>query len=204
MTSLFLEHSERQGKTKLLLKPYFGFTCMILSIVLVQPVFSQMSTQLLNNDISNWRLVTDSVMGGVSKGTTKSIELDNKNCVVLQGSVSTDNNGGFIQIAYDIDKSQSKTAAQYQGIQIEVRGNVERYNIHLRTKDLWFPWQAFRATFETNGEWQTIRLPFNTFEPYKTGETLKVENLKRIGVVAIGRNFDANICVASIGFYSEL
>jgi len=183
---------------KLCCLSFFG---IYLSIVNVKQVMAQMNTQFLDNDISNWQLVTDGVMGGVSKGSIGITELDNKSCISLTGSVSTDNNGGFIQMAYDIDASLAQSIKELQGIRLELRGNGESYNIHLRTKDLWFPWQSFRSTFQTNGEWQTISLPFDSFEAYKTSENLNVEKLKRIGVVAIGREFDASICVASIGFY---
>ncbi|NNJ91247.1 MAG: hypothetical protein HKP55_06205 [Gammaproteobacteria bacterium] len=178
-----------------------SFIGIYLSTFNVKHVIAQMKTQSLDNGISNWQLVTDGVMGGVSKGTIGVTDLDNKTCIELSGSVSTDNNGGFIQMAYNIDASLAQSVKHLQGIQLEIRGNGEDYNLHLRTKDLWFPWQAFRATFQTNGDWQIINLPFSSFQAYKTSEDLNVENLKRIGVVAIGREFDANICVASIGFY---
>jgi hypothetical protein len=177
---------------------FFGIFLLIVNVKLV---VAQMNTQFLDNGISNWQLVTDGVMGGVSKGTIGVTDLDNKTCIKLSGSVSTDNNGGFIQMAYDIDASLAQSVKHLQGIQLEVRGNGENYNLHLRTNDLWFPWQAFRSTFQTNGDWQTISLPFDSFKAYKTSADLNVANLKRIGVVAIGREFEANICVASMGFY---
>ena len=76
-------------------------------------------------------------------------------------------------------------------------------HLHLRTGDLWFPWQAYRTTFQTTGEWQQVQLPFKDFTPYKTSSKLNIDRLKRIGVVAIGRNFTANICLAQIGFYRQ-
>lgn len=150
-----------------------------------------------------WRLVTDGVMGGVSRGETGMIEADGKSCIELKGNVSTENNGGFIQVAMDIDKQQAKMASQHAGITLEVKGNSEKYNLHMRTSDLWFPWQAYRATFEAGPEWQTVRLPFELFQPYKTGTALNLAHLKRIGIVAIGREFDADICIANVGFYPD-
>jgi hypothetical protein len=155
----------------------------------------------LSLPIDGWRLVTDNVMGGVSAGKTYRDERQGKVCIALQGDVSTDNNGGFIQIAMDMEQPMADKVAKYDGIRMQVAGNSETYNIHLRTRDLWFPWQAYRATFQSSGQWQQIDLPFDAFEPYKTSSKLDINRLKRIGIVAIGRDFAADVCVADIGFY---
>jgi hypothetical protein len=149
----------------------------------------------------SWQLVTDDVMGGVSTGKIERIKRDNKECVALSGDVSTENNGGFIQIAMDIDESLAAKAAAYDGVRIGVIGNDEPYNLHLRTKDLWFPWQAYRSTFDSSVEWKQIDLPFEEFTAYKTSTRLDVSQLRRVGIVAIGREFAADVCVANIGFY---
>ena len=79
--------------------------------------------------------------------------------------------------------------------EIDVRGNGEIYNVHLRTSDLWLPWQSYRASFETSPQWSGVFLPFSGFEPYRTGSELRLDKLRRIGIVAIGRDFDADVCV---------
>ena len=84
---------------------------------------------------------------------------------------------------------------------MDVYGNDEAYNLHLRTDDLWLPWQSYRATFQAPAHWQTVQLPFSDFTPYKTSKTLDLGELERIGVVAIGRAFRADVCVARLGFY---
>ncbi|MCW8964281.1 MAG: CIA30 family protein [Gammaproteobacteria bacterium] len=149
----------------------------------------------------DWRLITDSVMGGVSEGKVLTDKRHGKECTVLSGDVSTDNNGGFIQIVVDVDETLAEKASTYDGVRIHVLGNGETYNLHLRTRDLWFPWQSYRSTFDTGSEWQQVELPFDRFEAYKTSARLDVGRLKRIGIVAIGRKFPADICVASVGFY---
>jgi hypothetical protein len=150
--------------------------------------------------MDGWRLVTDGVMGGVSRGEMRRATPDGQPCVGLRGQVSTENNGGFLQIALDVDKG-SLAAADYDGIRLQVMGNGERYNVHLRTADLWLPWQSYRASFETTSQWQEVRLPFAAFEPYKTGAGLDVGRLRRIGIVAIGRDFAADVCVREAALY---
>ena len=152
----------------------------------------------------DWRLITDNVMGGVSKGKVYADERQGKACVAMAGDVSTENNGGFIQIALDMDEQTAQQASAYEGIRIHVTGNGQAYNLHLRTRDLWFPWQAYRATFDSESEWQQIDLPFDKFTAYKTSTKLDTSQLKRVGIVAIGRDFAADICVSEIGFYRRL
>ena len=83
-----------------------------------------------------------------------------------------------------------------------VRGNGEQYSVHLRTPDNLRPWQSYRAHFVAGPEWQTVDLPFAAFAPYRLEAPLDVTRLRRIGLVAIGRAFFADLAVAELGFYS--
>jgi hypothetical protein len=84
---------------------------------------------------------------------------------------------------------------------VEVYGNNEEYNIHLRTEDIWLPWQSYRATFTAVPEWKTHYVPFTEFAPYRINKALDPSRLKRIGFVAIGRKFNADLCIGKVGFY---
>jgi hypothetical protein len=151
----------------------------------------------------DWRLITDRVMGGVSQATVTRAILDGRDCTRLSGAVSTENRGGFVQIATDVDAAIAADAAAWTGLALDVRGNGEGYKLHLRTSDLWLPWQSYRADFATSGDWQTVRLPFSAFAPYRVVGRLRVDRLRRIGVVAIGREFDADLCVAGLSLYRQ-
>jgi hypothetical protein len=148
-----------------------------------------------------WRLVTDNVMGGVSTGQLTLDEIEGRACLRLRGAVSTDNNGGFIQAALDLTADRVRDASDHDGLVIDVYGNNERYNLHLRQDGLWLPWQAFRAGFDTRPEWQTIHLPFDAFTPHATRSRLQPDRFKRVGLVAIGREFEADVCLARIGYF---
>ena len=149
----------------------------------------------------SWRMFSDGVMGGLSRGTLTPASADQRNCLRLQGDIRLDNNGGFVQAALDIKDTPAGNASAYSGIVLEVHGNDETYNLHLRTGDLWLPWQSYRTTFEAPARWRTLQLPFAGFSAYRTGKPLDVTKLERIGVVAIGRAFTADLCVGRIGFY---
>jgi len=150
---------------------------------------------------TSWRLVTDGVMGGVSSGTLMPASIDNRDCLRMQGDVRLENNGGFVQAALDIEETVAAKLSGYTGIEIDVYGNDEAYNLHLRTDDLWLPWQSYRATFQAPARWQTMQLPFAEFSAYRTRKPLDITALQRIGVVAIGRAFSADLCIGRLGFY---
>jgi hypothetical protein len=161
------------------------------------------SGDLRSNLGEEWRLVTDDVMGGVSSGTINLHSHKARDCLRMQGDVSTENNGGFVQIALNLVESGSFDASAYDGVELEISGNNESYNIHLRTAGLWFPWQSYRSTFEATNDWKTVRIPFADLEAYKTGQSFNPKKIKRIGIVAIGREFQADLCLASVKLYAE-
>ncbi|WP_049785361.1 CIA30 family protein [Nitrosomonas sp. Is79A3] len=151
---------------------------------------------------TQWRLVTDQVMGGVSNGELTLDNYKGKNCLRMRGDVSTGRNGGFVQIALDLTQDASLDASAYAGIELSISGNNEHYNIHIRTTDLWLPWQSYRFSFKATPDWQIIRVPFVNLEAYRTTTKFYQDKLKRIGLVGIGRNFQADMCVSSIRFYA--
>ena len=99
-------------------------------------------------------------MGGVSSGGLTTDNLAGRSCLRLQGEVSLDNNGGFIQGALNMPEEVLADIEAYRGIVLDVYGNHEEYNVHLRTGNLWLPWQSFRATFTAVPHWQRLYLPF--------------------------------------------
>jgi hypothetical protein len=153
---------------------------------------------------TEWRLVTDGVMGGVSSGKLMLEVKEGRRCLRLGGKVSLDNNGGFIQAALPLAPDGDYDASGFSGLLIDVYGNNQSYNIHLRTSDLWLPWQAYRQSFTAETGWNTYRFAFAGFEAYRTTTQLNTKKLKRIGVVAIGREFDADICIGRMAFYRDI
>ncbi|PRY88678.1 CIA30 family protein [Donghicola tyrosinivorans] len=148
-----------------------------------------------------WECVTDTVMGGVSAGTVLSAEDGGQGSTRLKGRVSLANNGGFVQMATDIAEGAVFDASAYAGVAIEVQGNCENYEIRLRTLDLVRPWQSYRAAFWAGPVWTMIELPFTVFAPNKTEVPFTPARLRRLGVVAYGRAFEADVSVRRIGFY---
>ncbi len=149
-----------------------------------------------------WEYVSDQVMGGVSSGQLHLQDVGDRVHARMTGSISLENNGGFVQMAFDLAEAGAAVdAGAWDGIDIELRGNCECYEVRLRTTDLTRPWQSFRQAFPTNGDWQVLRFPFARFAPHRTASDFDPAALRRIGILAIGRAFDADITVRAIRFY---
>lgn len=147
----------------------------------------------------SWRFFSDGVMGGVSTGGMTAETVHGRSALCLRGQVRLENNGGFIQMALELPALPD--ALRWRGVELQVLGSAHRYGLHLRTADMTAPWQAWRAGFEAGPAWRTLRLPFEAFEPYRTGGVLKPAAVCRIGLVAIGERFDAELCLARLALY---
>jgi hypothetical protein len=144
-----------------------------------------------------WELVTDHVMGGVSNGRMEQTLVKGQAATRMTGRVSLDNNGGFIQIAADLLPPPPSA----KGVALHLIPNAETYNIHLRTSDLDRPWQSYRQAFTAPAEWTLGHFEFGDFQAHRTDKPLLPGNIRRIGIVAIGREFDADAAVSSVGYY---
>jgi len=150
---------------------------------------------------SRWQTADDRVMGGVSEAH---LHVDSQGSgACLSGRVSLENKGGFVQMKWPLPPNAEDTAAMMHGVYLEVRGNHEDYNLHLRTTQLWLPWQSYRHSFFADNQWKMVFLPFSDFEPHSTTQPLELQKIKTIAVVALGRAFDADVCVRKMGFYLE-
>jgi len=179
---------------------------MILSIVLIGGIVvtAKADERMIENFTSNpetrWIFFTDQVMGGVSNGETAFVREGNESYVRLKGQVSTENNGGFIQVRTKLENRIPQSA---QGIVLTVRGNDKEYFLHVRTPWTVLPWQYYQASFQTTSDWKEVRIPFDSFKP--SGRMLPTslgpQSIRSIGVVAYGRNHDADVSVASVSSY---
>jgi len=148
--------------------------------------------------ISRWQFVSDQVMGGVSTGDVDFV-LDGDDVVAhMIGSVSTENNGGFIQFRRTISLPDALT-----GIRLRVRGNNQRYFVHIRTGGTVLPWQYYSAEFFASENWEDIVLPFKNFSRSSRwlNRILEPSMVRSLGIVAYGRDHQADIQVSKLEGY---
>jgi len=147
-----------------------------------------------------WNYFSDQVMGGVSVGRVAFLSEQGESFMHMTGEVSTENNGGFIQLRRSVAKGSVEQAA---GVYAKVRGNGQQYYLHVRTSGTLLPWQYYQASFSTTDQWQLIKVPLSAF--VRSGGWLstvvKPGSIRSIGIVAYGRDHSADIQVAEIGFY---
>jgi hypothetical protein len=166
------------------------------------------SPDLLLSDLSQaaaddrWRGFSDRVMGGISREQVSVEELAGRRCIRLRGEVRLENNGGFVQMALPLDAGgESFDADDFQGIRLLALGNNEEYLVHLRTTQTRLPWQYFRAPFVAGPAWHSVDIPFTAFQPERIAARLDPRRLSRLGIVAYGRRFTADVAVAQVSLY---
>lgn len=177
---------------------------LMIAVVLGTPGPSLAQSMLIEDFTmqpeTRWRFFADTVMGGVSTGQMTFVTEEGRNHALMTGRVSTENNGGFIQIRLDLQTAPPKDAV---GVRLVVRGNDTRYFVHLRTSGTLLPWQYYQAGFDVSRDWSEVKLPFASFKA--SGRLLRSipdpQSLESIGIVAFGRNHDAEIAVREVGFY---
>ncbi|MDN2582154.1 CIA30 family protein [Aquibium sp. ELW1220] len=149
---------------------------------------------------TRWRFFTDEVMGGVSSGEVVFAHEEGHSFARMTGRVSTTNRGGFIQIRVDLTSPPPEGTS---GVRLMVRGNRQRYFVHLRTASTILPWQYYQAAFDVTEGWSEVRLPFDAFTA--SGALLRdvprPESLKSVAIVAYGRDHDAAIDVREVAFF---
>lgn len=153
---------------------------------------------------TRWEGFSDRVMGGVSDGTLRRDRIDGRDCLRLTGRVTTANNGGFLQMALSLaPRGSFFDATGFSGFEIDVRGNGESYNCHLRSADVRWYSQSYRASFEASSQWRRVRIPFSSFEPHEIEQPLDVSRLKRLGLLGWMREFEVDLAVAGVFLYRE-
>ena len=149
---------------------------------------------------ARWDYVADSVMGGVSTGSAEIRGTGSDAVLTLRGTISTDNNGGFIQVRQRFSDTWPDTAT---GLNLRVKGNGETYYVFLKTPGLSRVWYSYRATFVASDLWQTINLPFSDFTASHDAmpQSFAPAQVNSIAIVAYGAEYEADISVDRITLY---
>lgn len=118
--------------------------------------------------VSDWRIVNDGVMGGISKSSLLIIK---SGYGKFAGHVSLANNGGFASV--QLNKKIGLTA-ENKFILLRVKGDGKRYEFRIKAKTSQNA--SYVHPFSTTGEWQLIKLPLSEFYPQFFGRILNSPN----------------------------
>ncbi|RZO15352.1 MAG: CIA30 family protein [Verrucomicrobiaceae bacterium] len=137
-----------------------------------------------NSDLTQWQIVDDGVMGGLSKGKFK---ISDSESLIFKGNLSLKNNGGFSSIR---SKRTSLDLSSYKGIKIRTRGDGRNYKIRLESDSKYRRMAvSFQHEFTTvKGEWSEIFIPFEKLKASFRGWNLpnmqfNSKTIKRVGII---------------------
>ena len=75
-------------------------------------------------------MISDRVMGGISQGTMRREAVDGRPALRIEGDVSLENNGGFLQIALDLARGgRTVDAGGWIWIETDALGNGKRVSL---------------------------------------------------------------------------
>lgn len=134
-----------------------------------------MSTPLFNFstdcDLSNWYVVNDGVMGGVSES---SLKINKEGHAAFSGTVRLENNGGFASIRHNFKPIGVSDKTE---LHITLKGDGKSYQF--RVKDEGNTYYSYVFTAETSGEWETVSIPLKNMQPQFRGRKLNINNFDK-------------------------
>ena len=156
----------------------------------------------LDDTRARWDAISDNVMGGVSEVNFYEMNDGSTNFYRLEGSVSTKNNGGFIQLRSTLSFANiNEDEKVIKGVRLNARGNGETYHIFIRTNETRSYSDFYSATFIAKSKWEIIDLPFTKFKRTFSNTTLEGKDIRTFAIVAYGREFFSDVSVSKIIFY---
>ena len=147
---------------------------LILTIMNQTPVFDFEP----KSSLSDWTVVNDGVMGGLSQSTLK---ISDAGHGVFSGRVSLENNGGFASIRLDCGRMSLQNA---QNIVLKVKGDGKRYQCRIRARKS--DYYSYVQYFETGTQWEEISLPLRDFYPTFRGRKLNLPNFAADALEEVG------------------
>lgn len=121
-----------------------------------------------DSDISDWRTVDDTVMGGVSDGNFK---VNEEGHGVYSGTVSLANNGGFSSLRYRMPSIRIEGSTKAV---LRIKGDGKNYQFRTKTDDN--DRYSYVSSFETSGEWEEVEIELHKMKPQWRGRRLDMED----------------------------
>lgn len=118
---------------------------------------------MINLSAGPWIIVNDDVMGGRSSARIEATDSG----IRFTGDLSLENNGGFSSTRHLL----AEPPTGMDGVRVELKGDGRDYQLRLR-QERRFDGVAWSAPFGTDGEWQTVEIPFSEFEPVFRGRSV--------------------------------
>eukprot|EP01043_Picozoa_sp_COSAG02_P053110 COSAG02_NODE_5821_length_4014_cov_70.069476_1_plen_392_part_00 len=132
---------------------------------------------------SDWRVVNDGVMGGVSRSSFAFAQAVSGGHAEFTGSLSFARNGGFVSVR---GKLPAGACAGATGVVLTVRGSKLPFKFCVRDRASWDS-EGYQADFTPSDEWAKVRLPFSSFIPSRYGQVAGARgSLRPEGIISGG------------------
>jgi hypothetical protein len=152
---------------------------------------------------ADWQFIADGVMGGVSQGAMARETVEGRERLPharpgelgQQWRLHPDGVGfgaGWLTRWTRAPSPALNSDCSWQ------RRDLQSASAHT---DVTRPWQSYRQSFIAGPDWETHRIPFSDFAPHRIDVPLNVTKLRRIGILAIGREFQADVSVGGVRFF---
>jgi hypothetical protein len=150
---------------------------------------------------ARWQLFTDRVMGGRSEARATRTRIGGQPCLVVEGLVRAEGNGGFVQVALPLDAGGLPLdATPWRAVRLTVAWGSGQWAVHLRTAGLRAPWQHYRGPVPPTRRtvWETVEVPFDRCVPSGLSTPLDRSQLVRLGIVAVLPAGPAQLAIARV------
>lgn len=136
------------------------------------------------NQINTWVLISDNVMGGVSKSSLEYTE----NTLILKGDISLRNFGGFASVKTQFGKHD---ISQFKGVKIKFKSTNQKFAFTLEDSNNW-TLPNYKGSFysTSSNTWEEKTILFKDFKEYQVGEATgknleeaMLKSIVRMGII---------------------
>jgi hypothetical protein len=163
----------------------FNMTYANLGIADKNSVVKKEDIYLIDStETTQWRIVNDDVMGGLSESKLK--RSGKNDSWIFKGTLSLQNNGGFASIR---SPQKEYDFRNFKGIEIKVRGDGKDYGISL-SEDYYFTGFYYHFSFSTRpNDWMILQINFDQFlpqyfgRPFEYSRKIDLDEIKEISLI---------------------
>ncbi|MCL1145406.1 CIA30 family protein [Shewanella marinintestina] len=160
------------------------YSILVMAVLLIMTTHYPSNAQaqefaLALNQASQWRMINDTVMGGISASR---LTID-KGTATFSGTLSLEQNGGFASTRTSLS---TPVTSDINMIRLQVKGDGRDYQLRLRIDNQWDSF-AYSSSFHTQkNSWITLLLSPSDFTAVYRGRSvdapaLNFNNIKQLG-----------------------
>ena len=161
------------------MKNIFLITFLFISLHVKSQTFDIINPEK-NIGMSNWNIVNDDVMGGISKSY---LSINDENNLIFNGYLSLENNGGFASSRLSLNR---ETLTGVKAFRLKIKGDGNTYKLRLNQFNR-------RASYSSNfksskNKWIEVEISIDDFEPtwrgysYSNYPQIDIEKVNSLGI----------------------